>query len=266
MKAKSGCALYLTTFRVLLPMVLLSACVAASAQPQEPPIKMPYSEFNQGRPTNFYYLADASQAYEAVCEEVLEALNEPYPGEPYAEYNERYSKYLLRSRLSVPWVQMPRSRVGVLRPKDVRYASIDIDNDDLQEDVFVAPMNLSGVPVHYFWIVEKGILPESFAEISDQAWITIRESGASAVGQGLADRIARDIRRTIRNPEIASPHVSMTGTRNYFDVVQLNSVRYILRTSQSNPERQKDTYLFRWSADDALDRLCRFRSRYIIED
>jgi len=265
MKTKSGCAPCLTTFRVLLPMVLLSACVAASAQLQEPPIKMPYSEFNQGRPANFYYLADASEGYEAVCEEVLEALNEPYPAEPYAEYNERYSKYLLRSRLSVPWVQMPRSRVGVLRPKDVRYASIDIDNDDLQEDVFVAPMNLSGVPVHYFWIVEKGILPESFAEISDQAWISIRDSGASAVGQRLAGRIFSDISRTLRSPEIASPNVPGPG-RDYFDVIELNSVRYILNTTQSNPERQKDTYLFRWSADDALDRLCRFRSRYIIED
>lgn len=265
MKTKSGCAPYLTTFRVLLPMVLLSACVAASAQPQEPPIKMPNSEFNQGRPANFYYLADASEGYEDVCEDVLEALNEPYPGETYAKYNERHSKYLLRSRLSVPWVQMPFFGGGARNSWDIRYASIDIDNDDLHEDVFVAPMNLGGGPVHYIWIVEKGILPEGFAEISDQAWISIRDSGASAVGQGLAGRIARDISRTLRSPEIASPNVPGPG-RQSFDVIELNSVRYILNTSQSIPERQKDTYLFRWSADDALDRLCRLRSRYIIED
>lgn len=265
MKTKSGCAPYLATFRVLLPMVLLSACAAASAQLQEPPIKMPYSEFNQGRPANFYYLADTSEGHEAVCEEVLEALNEPYPAEPYAKYNERYSKYLLRSRLSVPWVEIPDFAGGSRNSWNARYASIDIDNDDLKEDVFVAPMNLSGVRVHYFWIVEKGILPESFAEISDQAWISIRDSGASAVGQRLAGRIFSDISRTLRNPEIASPNVPGPG-RDYFDVIELNSVRYILNTTQSNPERQKDTYLFRWSADDALDRLCRFRSRYIIED
>ncbi len=256
-----------TPSRTILSLFALAAYGCSplvSSQPGVPPIEMTLEQFNQGRPANFYYLADASEGYEDVCEDVLEALNEPYPGEPYARYNEPYSKYLLRSRLSVPWVEIPDFAGGSRNSWNARYASIDVDNDDLKEDVFVAPMNLSGVPVHYFWIVEKGILPEGFAEISDQAWISIRDSGASAVGQGLADRIARDIRRTIRNPEIASPHVSTTGTRNYFDVVQLNSVRYILRTTQSNPERQKDTYLFRWSADDALDRLCRFRSRYII--
>lgn len=146
---------------------------------------------------------------------------------------------------------------------DVRYASIDIDNDDLQEDVFVAPMFLTGTPVHYLWIVEKGILPESFTEISEQAWITIRDSGASAVGRRLAGRIRSDISRTRRSPEIASPNVPGPG-RHYFDVIQLNSVRFILNTTQSIPERQKDTYLFRWSADDSLDRICRLRSRYII--
>ncbi len=255
-----------TPSRTILSLFALAAFGCSplvSSQPGVPPIEMPIEQFNQGRPANFYYLADASEGYEAVCAEVLEALNEPYAGEPYARYNEPYSKYFLRSRLSVPWVQMPGSREGILRSWDVRYASIDIDNDDLEEDVFVAPMNLSSTPVHYFWIVEKGILPESFTEISDQAWLGIRDSGASAVGQRLAGRIHSDISRTIRDPEIASPHIAGFG-RDYFDVIQLNSVRYILNTTQSIPEKLKDSYLFRWSADDSLDRICRLRSRYII--
>ncbi len=252
------------TFLSLFAFAAIGCSPLVSSQPGVPPIEMPIKQFNQGRPADFYYLADATQGYEDFCNEVLAALNEPYPGEPYADYNHTYSKYLLRSRLSVPWVQMPLHFSFGRNDWDVRYASIDIDNDDLQEDVFVAPMFLTGTPVHYLWIVEKGILPESFTEISDQAWITIRDSGASDVGQRLAGRISSDIYRTIRDPEIDSPYLSTGGTRNYFDVIQLNSVRYILRTTQSIPERLKDTYLFRWSADDSLDRLCRLRSRYII--
>ncbi len=252
------------TILSLFAFAAIGCSPLVSSQPGVPPIEMTIEQFDQGRPADFYYLADASEGYEAVCAEVLAALNEPYPGEPYADYNHTYSKYLLRSRLSVPWVQMPLHFSFGRSDWDVRYASIDIDNDDLQEDVFVAPMFLTGTPVHYLWIVEKGILPESFTEISEQAWITIRDSGASAVGRRLAGRIGSDISRTIRNPEIASPHVPGPGGRDYFDVIQLNSVSYILNTTQSIPERQKDTYLFLWSADDTLARLCRLRSRYII--
>ncbi len=250
----------------LITATFLGCSLSSFSQQSIPPIDMTLTEFNQGRPANFYYLADATEGYEAVCDEVLEALNEPYPGEAYAEYVERYSKYLLRSRLSVPWVEMPfETQQNKRNPYLARHITTDLNNDGKLEDIFVRPMYLTGNPVHYFTIVDKGLLPSGFQAVSPEMWIVIRDSGGRIVGDALANRIRAEVSRVNEEPGVESPHVQ-ESSRAYFDVIELSSSRYILRTYQSSPEHQKDTYLFLWSADDSLQSLCRFRSWYTIEN
>ena len=256
-----------TPSRTILSLFALAAFGCSplvSSQPGVPPIEMTIEQFNQGRPANFYYLADASEGYEAVCEEVLEALNEPYPGEPYAEYNEPYSKYLLRSRLSVPWVEMPqKSRISGRSRWNTRYASVDIDNDDFEEDVFVDISNLSGLPVHNFAILRKGLLPGQFQEVSEEIFDTLISQGAHRAGQSVSEQFSKVLADNYSDYNYAAGG-TLRISRHFLDVINLNSARYILLTGSSPVQPSLELMLLELNSMGSVSAGCRLRSRYSV--
>ena len=257
-----------TTHRALFPLSAFAALAVSPvvwSQSGVPPIEMTLEQFNQGRPANFYFLADASEGYEAVCEEVLEALNEPYPGEPYAEYNEPYSKYLLRSRLSVPWVEIPDFAGGSRNSWNARYVSTDINNDGAHEDVFLGIFSSASFPVHQIVITKKEVLPTRPNEIEAKMWIALRDKGDVSAGSKLAEQVRQEVSSLVKSLGDRAPEIQDFG-RNYFDVVDVNSVRYIVRTTQSSPEGQKNTFIVKLSADEKLKSVCWLTSRYSIKD
>jgi len=260
-------SLCFTPLHALVPLVLLSACVAASAQPQEPPIVMTQLEFNQGRPANFYYFVSAAEGSESVCAELLAALNEPYPAVESLGREEIYSKFLLRSRLSVQWAEIPifSGVTGTRRPYDARYVRTDINNDGSEEDVILEVANLNSTPVHYFRISRKGEVQTPIKEISPEISIALRDGGSRELGERLAERIRSELVRLTRDSADKVPEI-FVSSRNYYDILEFEGSTYILRTTQSVPEHQKDTFLMLWSGDDSLQSTCWLRSRYTIED
>jgi len=234
------------------------------SQPGVPPIEMTLEQFNQGRPANFYYLADASEGYEAVCEEVLEALNEPYPGEPYAKYNEPYSKYLLRSRLSVPWVEMPNYGLSNDRNAwDLRYARLDLNNDSVDEDILITIDNLHSQPVHGFAISTLGQLPDGFEALTDAHRRTLIASAAFQNGNAIRDQIAREIWKTYKEYDVYKPD-SLMVFDPFLDVVQFESKHYFLFTNSGPYARTRDVFLFDVHSDYTISPACRLVSRYSV--
>ncbi len=253
------------SLRIFLITATLLGCSHSSYSQQSiPPIDMTLTEFNQGRPANFYYLADATEGYEAVCEEVLEALNEPYPGEPYAEYNEPYSKYLLRSRLSVPWVEMPDFPVrGNLNRWNTRYVSTDINNDLEAEDLFVSINNLHSMQVHNFAVIEKGIFPAEFNQVSKEMSETLIAQGAFAKGREITGKFDEVL--ALHYDEYNYQEGGTPWTYEpYLDVLELKSVRYILFTASSPIQDKLEAFLLKLEGDTTLFAACRLASRYSI--
>ncbi len=252
------------TFLSLFAFAAIGCSPLVSSQPGVPPIEMPIEQFNQGRPADFYYLADVSEGYEAVCAEVLEALNEPYPGEPYAEYNEPYSKYLLRSRLSVPWIEMPQTSRSSGRSRwNVRYVSVDIDNDGIEEDVFVDISNLSASPVHNFAILRKGLLPVQFQEVTEEIFENLIAEGAYRVGRSVSEQFSK-----VLADNYSDYNYEAGGTlrirRHFLDVINLNSARYILLTGSSPVQTSLELMLLELDGMGSVSAGCRLKSRYVV--
>ncbi len=252
------------TFLSLFAFAAIGCSPLVSSQPGVPPIEMTIEQFNQGRPADFYYLADASQGYEAVCAEVLAALNEPYPGEPYAEYKEPYSKYLLRSRLSVPWVEMPNYGLSNDRQSwDLRYARFDFNNDSAEEDILVTINNLSSQPVHTFGIAEVGLLPDGILELTYAQRRVLIEAESFARGRAIREQIAREIWKTYGEYDVNKPD-SLMVFDPFLDVVQIENRHYFLVTNSGPYARTRDAFLFDVHSDYTISPACRLVSRYSV--
>ncbi len=252
----------------ILSLFALAAFVCSpmvSSQPGVPPIEMTLEQFNQGRPANFYYLADSSEGYEAVCEEVLEALNEPYSrNSALGEFQERYSKYLLRSRLSPTWVEVPDVGNRIRRHMyDARHTVVDIDNNGEEEDVFVTVNTLSGLPVHNFVVAQKGVLPVYIDEISPSIWATVVDSGAFSAGQDLTKKLGAPLLNVYQDYNLLNP--SRTGVHNRFlDLVVVDEITYILFTTTATFPTVRDAFVVHLSPTGELTPSCRLTSRYIV--
>lgn len=246
----------------LITATFLGCSHSSFSQQFIPPIDMTLTEFNKGRPENFYYLAEASEGQDQVCEVILGALNEPYPAEPNVGKTELYSKYLLRSRLSVPWVEIPFYGRSVRSAMyDSRYTSVDIDNNGEEEDFFVLVNTLGGLPVHRFVYTKKGILPLVIKEISTSMWTTILESGASAAGRELLEKFERVLSDSYRDYNFSNS--SRYGLNSiYLDAIEMNLAHYILFTGSTTFPARRDTFAVRLNADESLAPICRFTSRY----
>lgn len=256
-----------TTHRALFTLSAFAALAVSSvvwSQSGVPPIEMTLEQFNQGRPANFYFLADASEGYEAVCEEVLEALNEPYPGKPYAEYNEPYSKYLLRSRLSPPWVEVPYFLASNNRSSwNFRYARLDLNNDGVDEDILNTIMNLHSQPVHGFGISTLGLLPDDLRELRDVQLQLLIASEAFVRGNAIRDQISREIHKTYSEYDISNPD-RLAVSSPFLDVVRVDNRHFFLFTN-SGPEAYagiRDVILFDVHSDFSISPACRLVSRY----
>ena len=225
---------------------------------------MTQAEFNQGRPENFYFLADATEGYEAVCDEVLGALNEPFPRSRTTAQEEPYSKYLLRSRLSVPWVEMPNYGPSNDRLSwDLRHARLDFNNDSLDEDIFITIGNVSSQPVHGIAVAAVGQLPDSLVELTYEQRRLLSESGAFAKGQAILDQIAREIRKTYSEYDITNPD-RLAVLSPFLDVVQVENRHFFLFTN-SGPVAYagiRDVILFDVHSDFSISPACRLVSRY----
>jgi len=249
----------LRTLFILFAFAALAVSPVVSSQPGVPPIEMTLDQFNQGRPANFYFLADASEGYEAVCEEVLEALNEPYGGRS----NEPYSKYLLRSRLSVPWVEMPNYGLSNDRNDyDLRYARLDLNNDSVEEDIMVTIDNLHSQPVHGFVISTLGQLPDGFEALTDAHRRTLIAAGAFEKGNAITAQITQEI-RTYSEYDITNPD-RLAVLSPFLDVVRVENRHFFLFTN-SGPEAYagiRDVILFDVHSDFSISPACRLVSRY----
>ncbi len=246
----------------LITATFLGCSHSSFSQQFIPPIDMTLTEFNKGRPENFYYLAEASEGQDQVCEVILGALNEPYPAEPNVGKTELYSKYLLRSRLSVPWVEIPFYGRSVRSAMyDSRYTSVDIDNNGEEEDFFVLVSTLSGLPVHRFVYTKKGILPVAIKEISTSMWTTILESGAGAAERELSEQLELPLLNVYQDYNFLNPTRYAIYNR-YVDVVEVKAENYILFTASTTFPERRDTFAVRLNADEAFAPICRFTSRY----
>jgi hypothetical protein len=193
----------------------------------------------QGRPANFYYLADASEGYEAVCEEVLEALNEPFPEMPnYGLSNDRNA-----------W--------------DLRYARLDLNNDSVEEDILITIDNLHSQPVHGFAISTLGQLPDGFEALTDAHRRTLIASAAFQNGNAIGDQIAREIWKTYKEYDVYKPD-SLMVFDPFLDVVQFESKHYFLFTNSGPYARTRDVFLFDVHSDYTISPACRLVSRYSV--
>lgn len=252
--------------RALCALSALAGLVGSSGalgQPGVPPTEMSISQFNEGRPANFYYLADATEGYEAVCEEVLEALNEPYPAEPYAEYNERYSKYLLRSRLSVPWVEMPDFGGGARNSWDLRNTRFDLNNDGAEEDILLIISNLSSQPVHSIVVASLGLLPLEFQELSEENLKALIESGAVATGQLIEAQIPKSLVARYKEYDPYLPSSYYAGSP-YFDVASIGMKHYLLFTNSGPLSPRRNVIVFDVNRDFSILPSCRLESRFSV--
>ncbi len=255
-----------TPSRTILSLFALAAFGCSplvSSQPGVPPIEMTLEQFNQGRPANFYYLADASEGYEAVCEEVLEALNEPYPGEPYAEYNEPYSKYLLRSRLSVPWVEVPDLAGGTRNPWNLRFASTDFNDDGTEETVIILISNFSSQPNHRLAFLSSGELPEKITELNEEIFQKLMNDGAFINGKDVTDKIGTVIADSVEDYDF-SRGGRLQADRKFMDIIEVHGNRFLLYTSPWIFEETRDVIAIDVQEDFSVTYSCRYLSRHKI--
>ncbi len=249
------------TILSLFALAAFGCSPVVSSQPGVPPIEMTLEQFNQGRPADFYYLANTTEGYEPVCAEVLEALNEPY-GE---RSNEPYSKYLLRSRLSVPWVEMPNYGLSNDRNDyDLRYARLDLNNDSVEEDIMVTIDNLHSQPVHGFVVSTLGQLPDGFEALTDTHRRTLIAAGAFEKGNAITAQITREI-RTYSEYDISNPD-RLAVLSPFLEVVRIENRHFFLFTN-SGPEAYagiRDVILFDVHSDFSISPACRLVSRYSV--
>ncbi len=247
----------------LITATFLGCSHSSFSQQFIPPIDMTLTEFNKGRPENFYYLAEASEGQDQVCEAILSALNEPYPAEPNVGNTELYSKYLLRSRLSVPWLEIPFfGRTGDRGMYDFRYASVDFNNDGEPEDLFVTVMNQSAMAIHHFVWVEKGVFPAPIEALSTPMWMTILDKNANAKGQELTQKLENLVFEVyIKNNLPSARNLSVDSL--FVDIVDVEGTRYILYTSAGSRETKRDTFAVQLNSKDEISPVCRLTSRYV---
>ncbi len=252
------------TLRTSLALAALSCSVVAFAQPGVPPIEMPISQFNEGRPANFYYLADATEGYESLCEEVLEALNEPY-SEVYSEYGERDSKFLLRSHLSVPWTEKPRILPNGDRYRlDIRHSIIDLNNDGELEDVIVSVSLRSSAIVHSLAISRKGVLPTEFSTLSRELAEALIADGAYNYGRKITESFGSLLSLTYDDYYNTRTGSGLTINIPFLDIVDVNSTRFILLTGASAIRPRLDVFALRLKGEISLESSCRLTSRFSV--
>jgi hypothetical protein len=195
---------------------------------------------------------------------VLGALNEPYPGEPYAEYNEPYSKYLLRSRLSVNWVEMPN--FGVTNDRndwDLRLARFDLNGDGSEEDVLISISNLSSQPVHRIVVAALGKLPDGLQEFRDEQRRQLRETGAYAIGQAIMDQIPKSLVARYKEYDPYLP-TSYYASSPYFEVASIEMKHYLLFTNSGPLSPRRNLIVFDVERDFTLLPTCRLESRFSV--
>ncbi len=248
----------------LITATFLGCSHSSYGQQSIPPIDMTLTQFNQGRPSNFYSLADATEGYEAVCDEVLAALNEPYPSEPYAEYNEPYSKYLLRSRLSVPWMEKPRFLPnGDRYMYDIRHATVDMNNDGEKEDLIVAISNLSSFPMHTFGVATSGVLPVDFSEMNTAITEVMIASEAFVKGRAIVDQVGPILREKYEDDAPSKPDRQSVGSP-FLEIIEVQDRHYALLTNARVWEEERDVIVFDVGADLIVSISCRLTSRFRI--
>ncbi len=254
-----------TLSRTILSLFALAAFGCSplvSSQPGVPPIEMTIEQFNQGRPADFYYLADASQGYEAVCAEVLAALNEPYPGEPYAEYNEPYSKYLLRSRLSVSWFEKARLLPnGARYDYDIRHAIVDLTNDGIDEDLILAISSRSGFIIHTLGFFDGDERLNAFHEMDSEITQKLILSNSFDKGRAIVDGIGSILREKYEDYDPYNPDRLSVGDP-LLDVMEFEGRNYLLFTNARLWEERRDALLLEVSQSLETALGCRFSARF----
>ena len=245
--------------------ILVLSAFANFGYPQAQEIQgyqaIPLSQFNEGRPSNFYYLVDSTFSG---CSILLESLNMPWDITNTGPSNEVYSKYLLSSSASIPWIELDAiNRVTGLSEYKVKYAKIDIDNDDIQEEILIRTFVLSSLPTHYLAISSDTIFPDSPSTITEEINEQLNTGEARRASISLRNNMTRALMSSFEDYGLRNPN-RLSISNDFFEVVSIAEHNYILLTSRDFLDRRIDVFAFKVGENEQVTPECRLTSKYQI--
>lgn len=219
------------------------------------------SQFNEGRPSDFYYLADSAISG---CSILLESLNEPWDITNTGPSNELYSKYLLSSSASIPWVELDSiyKNIGLSEFK-VRYAKIDIDNDELDEELFLKTSVKSSLPIHILTISNEVIFPDAPSTITEEINDQLNTGEARRTNLSIRNNMTRALMSSFEDYGLRNPN-RLSISNDFFEVLSIAEHNYILLTSRDFLGRRIDVFAFKVVENEQVTPECRLTSKYQI--
>lgn len=245
----------------LIFSTVFSACAHSQSSVDKEFEVMSLSQFNSGRPSNFYFLAFGS---DSSCDQLLSALNQPLMASEIVRNGSIYSQFLMSNKLIIAWQIIPTYEpVTGLSEFEARYSNIDLNSDGVVEQVIIRTSLRSSLATDYLYIGSESIVPENISELTVSQNQAISESDYVRNGQELNVKMSRALARDFDDYRYTNPN-NISITTPFYEIVDIDGKMYLTITERNFWERRIDVIAFKFDENFEAIPSCRISNNYTI--